>query len=142
MVQDTSIGKVNSLEDKNKSKNILIVYPKYAQTFWSFGYILKIVGKKAAFPPLGLLSIASALPWEWNKKLVDMNIESLTDSDIKWADYVLVSAMIVQKESTIKVIEKAKRFGKPVVAGGPLFTTGHEDFPTVDHIFLGAAEDL
>ena len=138
MVQDTNIEKVNSL--KNKSKNILMVYPKYAQTFWSFEYILKIVGKKAAYPPLGLLSIASALPGKWNKKLVDMNIESLTDRDIKWADYVFVSAMIVQKESTIKVIERAKRLGKPVVAGGPLFTTGYEDFPDVDHVFLGEAE--
>ena len=141
MVQDTNIEKVNSLKNKNRSMNILMVYPKYAQTFWSFEYIMQIIGKKAAFPPLGLLSIASALPGKWNKKLVDMNIESLTDRDIKWADYVFVSAMIVQKESTIKVIEKAKRFGKPVVAGGPLFTTGHEDFPEVDHVFLGEAED-
>ncbi|MBI2626546.1 MAG: B12-binding domain-containing radical SAM protein, partial [Candidatus Nealsonbacteria bacterium] len=67
---------------------ILLVYPKYPETFWSFKHALKFIGKKATFPPLGLLTVAAMLPSDWQKKLVDMNVENLGDSDIKWADYI------------------------------------------------------
>jgi radical SAM superfamily enzyme YgiQ (UPF0313 family) len=139
---------INFMKNKSKDnltqgghKNILMVYPKYSKTFWSFENIMDIIGKKASFPPLGLLSISSMLPASWNKKLVDMNIDSLTDADIQWADFVFVSAMIVQKDSTVKAIEKIKKNGKPVVAGGPLFTSSWEEFTDVEHLFLGEAEN-
>jgi len=47
--------------------NILLIYPKYPNTFWSFKHILKFISKKAAFPPLGLLTTASMLPENWDK---------------------------------------------------------------------------
>ena len=128
----------------NKSylnKNILLVYPNCSETFWSFDKIMKIIGKKAAYPPLGLLTVSAMLPENWNKKLIDMNCEILKDEDIKWADYVFISAMLVQKESSKRLINKVKKFGKPIVAGGPLFTTGYEDFPEVDHLILGEVEE-
>ena len=124
-----------------EDKNILLVYPKYTKTFWSFDNILKILGKKATFPPLGLLTISKMLPENWNKKLIDINIENLGDSHIQWADFIFISGMIVQKESATQIIERVKAFDKPIVAGGPLFTTGYEDFPDVDHFFLGEAEN-
>lgn len=120
---------------------ILLVYPNYKDTFWSFEKVLRLLGKKAAYPPLGLLTVASMMPKKWEKKLIDMNTDILKDEHIKWADYVFISAMLVQKEETRKVIDLVKRAGKKVVAGGPLFTTGWEDFKDVDHIFLGEAED-
>ena len=120
---------------------ILMVYPDYENTFWGFKRILRLLGKKASFPPLGLLTIGAMLPLHWEKKLVDMNTDKLEEKDIKWADYVFISAMIVQKETAKKVIALAKKLGKPVVAGGPLFTTGHEEFPEVDHLVLGEVED-
>jgi len=126
---------------QGNSKNILMIYPKYSKTFWSFENILDILGKKASFPPLGLLSISPMLPMTWNKKLIDMNTDPLTDSDIQWADYVFISAMIVQKDSAVKAIERIKKMGKTVVAGGPLFTTSWEEFTNVDHLFLGEAEN-
>lgn len=122
-------------------KKILLVYPNYPETFWSFKYILRIIGKKAAFPPLGLLTVSAMLPKKWKRKLIDMNFEKLSDNDIKWADLVFISAMIVQKEAVKKVINQVKSIGKPIVAGGPLFTTGWEDFPEVDHLILGEAEE-
>ena len=121
---------------------ILLVYPNYKETFWNFEKLLKLLGKRAAYPPLGLLTVASMMPKEWDKKLVDMNTDTLKGEHIKWADYIFISAMLVQKEETRKVIDLAKRAGKKVVAGGPLFTTGWEDFKDVDHIFLGEAEDI
>jgi radical SAM superfamily enzyme YgiQ (UPF0313 family) len=119
---------------------ILFVYPQYPDTFWSFKHALKFVSKKAAFPPLGLLTVAAMLPQEWEKKLVDMNVTWLTDRDIRWADYVFISAMEVQKESVKKVVAQCRKLGVKTVAGGPLFTTGHEQFEGIDHFVLGEAE--
>jgi radical SAM superfamily enzyme YgiQ (UPF0313 family) len=120
--------------------NILLVYPEYPETFWSFKHALKFVFKKAAIPPLGLLTVASMLPREWNTKLVDMNVTHLMDEDLEWADYVFLSAMSVQKHSVKEVIERCNKAGVSVVAGGPLFTTGYEDFEGVDHFVLNEAE--
>jgi len=119
---------------------ILLVYPQYPDTFWSFKHALKFVSKKAAFPPLGLLTVAAMLPSGWEKKLVDMNVTRLTDDDIKWADYVFISAMVVQQNSVKEVITRCKGLSTRIVAGGPLFTTGYEDFDGVDHFVLGEAE--
>ncbi len=66
--------------------NVILVYPKFPETFWSFKYALSFIGKKAAFPPLGLLTVASLLPADWSKRLVDLNVESLKDKDLAWAD--------------------------------------------------------
>ncbi len=122
-------------------KNILLVYPEYFKTFWSFEYVMKIIGRKAAYPPLGLLTISSMLPEYWNKRLIDTNTVKLTNSDIEWADYVFISGMIVQKESALKIIERVKQAGKTIVAGGPLFTTGGIQSDMIDHLFLGESEN-
>ena len=119
---------------------ILLVYPQYPDTFWSFRHALKIVSKRAAFPPLGLLTVAAMLPQEWDKKLIDMNAATLTDKDIKWADYVFSSAMVVQRDSVKEVIRRCKRLGARTVAGGPLFTSEYEEFPDIDHLVLNEAE--
>jgi len=119
---------------------ILLVYPRYPDTFWSFRHALSIVSKRAAFPPLGLLTVAAMLPQEWDKKLVDMNAATLTDKDIKWADYVFISAMVVQRDSTREVIKRCKKLGARMVAGGPLFTSESESYEDVDHLILDEAE--
>jgi radical SAM superfamily enzyme YgiQ (UPF0313 family) len=119
---------------------ILLVYPHYPDTFWSFRHALKFISKKAAFPPLGLLTVAAMLPKEWEKKLVDMNATALKDEDLKWADYVFISAMVVQKDSVKEVITRCKKLNTKTVAGGPLFTTGYEEFDEIDHFVLGEAE--
>ena len=119
---------------------ILMVYPQNPDTFWSFKHALKLIAKKASFPPLGLLTVAAMLPGEWQKKLIDMNVTSLTDEDIRWADYVFISAMVVQRDSVKEVIARCSQLGARTVAGGPLFTTGYEDFDGVDHFVLGEAE--
>jgi hypothetical protein len=74
---------------------ILLAYPRYPDTFWSFRHALRFVGRKAAFPPLGLLTVAAMLPREWEIRLVDMNVAHLSDRDIIQADSVFVSAMTV-----------------------------------------------
>lgn len=118
----------------------LLIYPEYPDTFWSFKYALSFISKKAAYPPLGLLTVASLLPESWEKSLVDLNIKNLTDEDLKWADYALISAMAIQKESTKEIITRCQEMGVKVVAGGPLFTSAPEEFPEVDHLILDEAE--
>lgn len=119
---------------------MLLVYPQYPDTFWSLRHALKVFSKKAVFPPLGLLTVSSMLPQEWEKKLVDMNATPLTDKDIRWADYVFVSAMVVQRESVREVIRRCKKLNARIVAGGPLFTGEYEKFEEVDHLVLNEAE--
>ena len=118
----------------------LLLYPQFPDTFWSFKHALKFIGKKAALPPLGLLTIASMLPPAWQKRLVDVNVRKLTAADLAWADVVLVSAMVAQRPSSHELIARCKAAGKIVIAGGPLFSSEHEQFPTVDHFVLSEAE--
>ena len=121
---------------------LLLVYPSTPETFWSFKHVLRFVSKRAAFPPLGLLTVAALLPADWDVKLVDLNVNRLTDDDLRWADYVMLSAMIVQKASVSEIAIRCHRLGTPIIAGGPLFTTGHTAFPDIDHFVLGEAEEL
>jgi radical SAM superfamily enzyme YgiQ (UPF0313 family) len=123
-------------------KKILFVYPEYPDTFWGFKRVMRIIRRKAAFPPLGLLTVAAMLPEYYQKKLVDMNVSFLRDEDIKNADYVFVGAMITQKESAKIVIKRCNDLGTKVVVGGPLFTTGYHDFKGISHYILGEAEDI
>lgn len=119
---------------------ILLVSPRVPDTFWSFKHALRFISKKAGEPPLGLLTVAAMLPAEWQKTLVDLNVHELKDSDIAQADYVFLSAMSIQEGSARVVIERCNRLGTKVVAGGPLFTSRHDEFEGVDHFVLNEAE--
>ena len=119
---------------------ILLVNPEFPDTYWSFRHALPFEGKRCAFPPLGLLTVSALLPPTWERKLVDLNIQSLKSSDIEWADMVFATAMLVQKDSLKQVVKRCRAAGKRVVVGGPYITTSVEELPDADHIFLGEAE--
>jgi radical SAM superfamily enzyme YgiQ (UPF0313 family) len=127
--------------EETDSMKILLVYPEFPDTFWSFKHALRFIRKKAGSPPLGLLTVAAMLPSDWEKRLVDLNVTDLTEGDLKWADYVFISAMIVQRESVRAIIKRCKTAGVKVVAGGPLFTMEHEQFPDVNYFVLNEAEE-
>ena len=120
--------------------NILLIYPKMPGTIGKFGYMIKLTGRISAFPPIGLLTVASLLPEEWNKKVVDLNTDSLISEDLQWADFAFISAMNVQAKSAKEVIKICHDENLPVVAGGPLFTHEFEKFPSVAHFVLNEAE--
>jgi radical SAM superfamily enzyme YgiQ (UPF0313 family) len=120
--------------------NVLLIYPEFPDTFWSFKHALKFIRKKAALPPLGLLTLGAMLPEEWSRRLVDLNVTKLTEKDLKWADCVFISAMVVQKNSARQTISRCKEAGLKVVAGGPLFTSEYEEFEDVDYFVLNEAE--
>jgi len=119
---------------------ILIVYPEYPVTFWSFKYALKFVNEKSNLPPLGVLTVASMLPSEWNVRLIDMNVKKLKDKDIVWADYVFISAMNIQEASARTVIDRCKKLQRKTVCGGPLFSIDTQRFDDVDHLLLYEGE--
>ncbi|MBN2008583.1 B12-binding domain-containing radical SAM protein [candidate division KSB1 bacterium] len=120
--------------------NILLVSPKTPTTFWSFHNALKFISKKSSEPPLGLLTVAAMLPKEWNKKVVDLNVEMLKDKVIRWADYVFLTGMNVHTTSIHQIIKRCKAYDKKIVGGGPLFTTDHQEFPEIDYFVLNEAE--
>ncbi len=120
--------------------NILLIYPKIPDTFWSFSFALSFIGKKAAFPPLGLLTVASLLPDQWPKRLVDLNVEKLSDKDLLWADMAFISGMAIQRKSATQIIARCKALNLKIVAGGPLFTSQPDEFKNVDHLVLDEAE--
>jgi len=120
--------------------NTLLIYPEFPDTFWSFKHALRFIRKRASLPPLGLLTVASLLPEEWEKRLIDLNVRKLRARDLAWADYAFVSAMTVQRETARQVISRCKEAGVTVVVGGPIFISEHEQFEEVDHFVLNEAE--
>lgn len=121
---------------------VLLIYPEFVNSFWSFSHALRFIGKKAAMPPVGLLTIASMLPSDWEKRLIDLNVEKLDSSLDDWADMVMVSAMNAQKKSAVRVTDHFSSLGVTVVAGGPLFSNEPGEWDeTVDHLFVGESEE-
>ena len=119
---------------------VLLLYPEFPDTFWSFKHVLKFIRKRASLPPLGLLTVAAMLPEAWEKRLVDVNVRPLREKDLAWADVVMISAMIAQRDSAVQLIARCRAAGRTIVAGGPLFTVEHAQFPDVDHFVLNEAE--
>ncbi|HVC00105.1 MAG TPA: radical SAM protein [Candidatus Dormibacteraeota bacterium] len=120
----------------------LLVYPEWPDTYWSFKHALPFVGKRSAYPPLGLITIAPLLPKHWQKRLVDTNVRPLTDADIAWADIVLVSGMLVQKKPMLEILERCRRRGVKTVVGGPITSSVDELGRYTDHIVIGEAEEI
>jgi len=119
---------------------VLLVYPWFPDTYWSFRHALAFQAKRSAFPPLGLITVSAMLPVSWEKRLVDLNVRALTSADIKWADAIFVSAMHVQRDSLKKVIKLGKAYGKRVVVGGPYASICANELAEADHVFIGEAE--
>ncbi|MCF8025333.1 MAG: B12-binding domain-containing radical SAM protein [Desulfobacteraceae bacterium] len=126
----------------DKYRKFLLVYPRVPDnTYWSYKHALKFVKKKSAMPPLGLATIAARFPDDCEVRLIDMNVEPLYDTWIKWADAVFISAMIVQKQSMEDVIRRSKQMGKTVVAGGPYPTNSSNEITGADHILRGEVDE-
>jgi radical SAM superfamily enzyme YgiQ (UPF0313 family) len=129
-------------------RNALLVYPEFPPSYWGYTYALDFVGKKAAMPPLGLLTVAALFPEnDWHLKVVDMNVEPLTDADLAWADYAFTSTMIVQKNSFYEVVRRCNQRNLPVIAGGPHPTSYQEEITkeaggVVSHFIGGEVEHI
>ena len=124
-------------------KNLLLVYPKVPNnTYWSYKYTLRLVGKKSAMPPLGLITLAALIPDGYRLKLIDMNVSPLEDEDILWSDAVMISAMHVQRNSFREIVDSCDRLDRTVIAGGPYASSDYAKIDGVDHFVLGEVEDI
>src|ERR1700747_1330513 len=120
----------------------LLVYPEWPDTYWSFKHALPFEGKRSVFPPLGLLTVASLLPKTWEQRLVDINIRPVSDADLKWADVVLISAMLVQKEGMLDILSRCRERGLRTVVGGPISSCMLDLPQYADHVVVGEAGEL
>ena len=127
---------------RSLSMNTLLLYPEWPDTYWSFKHALPFQGKRSAYPPLGLLTIAALLPAHWTKRLVDTNVCALTDFDLAWADVALVSGMLVQKDKLLVILARCRAHGIRTVVGGPIASGFAELHRYADHVVIGEAEDL
>jgi radical SAM superfamily enzyme YgiQ (UPF0313 family) len=121
---------------------VLLIYPLFPKSFWSFEKTLSLVDKKALLPPLGLVTVAAILPQEWEFRLIDRNIEAVPESDWDWAELVILSGMIVQKQDLLDLVQESHRRGKKVAVGGPYATSVPEDVQAVgaDYLILDEGE--
>jgi radical SAM superfamily enzyme YgiQ (UPF0313 family) len=122
--------------------NALLIYPEFPDTYWSFKYALKFLGKRAAQPPLGLMTIAALLPDAWKKRLVDTNVERLRDRDLAWADVAMVSGMHIQRDSLDAIVKRCHAFGLRTVVGGPIASSISSADLRADCVVIGEAESL
>jgi radical SAM superfamily enzyme YgiQ (UPF0313 family) len=122
--------------------NALLIYPEFPETYWSFKHALAFLGKRAAQPPLGLMTVAALLPAEWNKRLVDVNVERLRDRDLDWADVVMVSGMHIQHQALVAIVERCKARGLRTVVGGPIASSLSPADLKADYVVIGEAEGL
>ncbi len=120
---------------------VLLVHPRFPLTYWGFEHGLRIIGKKASLPPLGLITLAACLPADWELRLVDLNVQSLAHADLAWADAVFTGGMLVQAESAREVVRRARAAGRYVAVGGPGPTTSPELFEEADLVFQGEVEE-
>jgi radical SAM superfamily enzyme YgiQ (UPF0313 family) len=122
--------------------NVLLLYPRFPKSFWSFEKTIELMGRKVLIPPLGLITVAAILPQEWNHKLVDLNVREVTEAEWDWAEMVICSAMIVQKNDLLDKIKEAKRRGKRVAVGGPYATALPHEVTAVgaDYLILDEGE--
>jgi radical SAM superfamily enzyme YgiQ (UPF0313 family) len=121
---------------------ILLVYPEFPDTFWSFKHALPFQGKRSAYPPLGLLTVSALLPANWERRLVDLNVRRLKDSDLDWADVVFFSGMMVQGPSMKEHLARAKSRGRRTVVGGPITSAHDPAIAAADYVVEGEAEEL
>ena len=124
--------------------NILMLYPKFPRhTFWNVDGAMKAVaGKAGTMPPLGLLTIASYMPEDFEIRLIDRNVEEETVADWDWADAVLFSAMGAQAEDFLFCASRAKHCGKPFAIGGPATHAAPEHAGKADWACFQEAEDI
>jgi len=130
------------LRESVANLRVLLLYPKFPETFWSFRHALPFLGKRSAYPPLGLLTVSAFLPPHWERRLVDLNVEELRDKDLAWADVAFLSAMLVQSPSLSDLIARCRTSGVRTVVGGPITSAAHDAYRGADHIVQGEAEGI
>src|SRR5262249_11046221 len=127
----------------NPCMRVLCVYPRFPKTYWGAEYSMRLLGRRAILPPLGLLTVAALLPPDWQVRLCDMNVRPLDPAELDWADVVFLSGMLIQREALHEVARGARQRGKRVVVGGAYASTSPDALAAhADCVVVGEAEEL
>jgi radical SAM superfamily enzyme YgiQ (UPF0313 family) len=119
----------------------LLIYPRFIfPSFWNYSETCALLGAHYPAAPLGMMTVAALLPESWDLKLIDCNVEELSEEHIKWADIVFSGGTISQQIEHVKLIEKIKAYNKVHVVGGPDVTSSPHIYDKADHLVLGEAE--
>jgi radical SAM superfamily enzyme YgiQ (UPF0313 family) len=122
---------------------VLMVWPRFPPSFWGFDAIMDFTSEESTQPPLGLLTIAALCPKNWELRLVDRSFQELLDSDILWADLVMVSGMHVQKDDIRETLQRARVLGKRTMIGGPYASSEPEVLLRLaDHVVVGEPDEV
>ena len=120
----------------------LLVNPAFPDSYWSGRFALRFANRKSILPPLGLITVAAMLPKSWDLRLVDLDTEPLSDADLKWADVVMLTGMLVQKPSMHEVLRRCRSLGIRTVVGGPYATALPQELDDADHVMVGEGEEM
>src|SRR5690606_8725199 len=119
----------------------LLVHPEFrSASFWNYRDTCQLMDASYPAAPLGLCTVAAMLPSDWELRLVDRNVEPLTDEALDWADYVLTGGMMPQQLDCLELIHRARQRGKTVIVGGPDPTSSPRIYSEANHLILGEAE--
>ena len=126
-----------------ENANVVFVCPRFStDSFWNYQATCAIVGKRYSAAPLGPITVAALLPAEWQVRLIDRNVEELSDQDLDWADLVMIGAMLPQQRDALEIMARAHARGKPVAIGGPDVTCSPHMYEAADFQVLGEAEEV
>jgi len=140
---DDDPSELQSFPPLGSALKVLMVWPRFPSSFWSFNGILDLVPIETDQPPLGLLTVAALCPKNWTLRLIDRSFEDLLDTDILWADLVMVSGMRVQKDDIRETLLRARALGKRTMIGGPFASSEPELLLSLaDHLVVGEPDEI
>ena len=140
---DDDPSELQSFPPLGSALKVLMVWPRFPSSFWSFDGILDLVPIETDQPPLGLLTVAALCPKNWTLRLIDRSFEDLLDTDILWADLVMVSGMRVQKDDIRETLLRARALGKRTMIGGPFASSEPELLLSLaDHLVVGEPDEI
>lgn len=120
----------------------VLIHPQFSRnSALNYLDVCKIAGVKYFMPPLGLLTVAALLPQDWDFRVVDLNVEPLSEDVFEWADLVCTGGILSQQQGILSVMEMAHRHGRKVVVGGPDPTSQPGLYQQADFLVIGEGEN-
>lgn len=109
-------------------------------SFWNYQEVCYMVGAKYPATPLGLLTVAALLPQHWIFRLIDENVEPVTNDHLKWSDIVCTGGMLPQQKSVLNFIKRVHDLDRIIVVGGSDPTSQPDIYHEADFLVLGEGE--
>src|SRR5712692_10808632 len=136
-------GDPHSFPPLGAAIKVLMIWPRFAPSFWSFNGMMDLIPEETIHPPLGLLTVAALCPKNWTLRLIDRSFEDLLDADILWADLVMVSGMRVQKDDIRQTLLRVRALGRRTMIGGPFASSEPELLLSLAaHVVVGEPDEV